>query len=80
MKPSTIMQGFRRLLNALDQDSNVNMSQVLDTPDLENDMISVCDRLRESLQKAERSAAVLSQMLYKIKNQFGKEFTLPPVF
>lgn len=59
-----------RMLCALSGNPQVNIREVIDTPQKDDDIISVCDKLLTSLQYAERNAQDMLDHLHQIKNQF----------
>ena len=60
-----------RMLCALSDDPQADIRATIDTPDKEDDIISVCDRLLTSLQKAEENARNILQKLLEMKKQFN---------
>lgn len=57
-----------RLLDALDRDAAADIEHVLDHPDPDDDILSVCDRLLTSLDAAERNAFEMIELLERMKN------------
>ena len=57
-----------RLLDALDRDATADIGHVLDHPDPDDDILSVCDRLLTSLDAAERNAFEMIELLERMKN------------
>lgn len=57
-----------RLLGALDRDAATDIGHVLDHPDPDDDILSVCDRLLTSLDAAERNAFEMIDLLGRMKN------------
>jgi len=60
-----------RMLCALSDDPQADIRASIDTPNKEDDIISVCDRLLTSLQKAEENARNILQNLLEMKKQFN---------
>lgn len=59
-----------RMLAAISHDPNVNIREVIDTPEHDDDIISVCDKLLTSLREAEDNALMVMAQLKKMKKQF----------
>jgi ppGpp synthetase/RelA/SpoT-type nucleotidyltranferase len=55
------------MLNALSQDAHANIRHILNTPDQEADVLSVCDRLLASLKEAEMNAEGMLRQIKKMK-------------
>ena len=60
-----------RMLCALSDDPQADIRASIDTPNKEDDIISVCDRLLTSLQKAEENARNILRKLMEINKQFN---------
>lgn len=60
-----------RMLNALSNDHDTNIREVIDTPKENEDIISVCDKLLTSLKYAENNAEMMLRQLEKMKKQFA---------
>ena len=65
-----------RMLNALSNDPEADIREIIDTPKENDDIISVCDKLLTSLQYAEKNAGIMLLHLDKMK----KQFILNPTF
>lgn len=65
-----------RMLCALSGDPQVNIREVIDTPNEKDDIISVCDKLLTSLQNAERNAQSMLGQLKRMKQRFKINPTL----
>ncbi|MFD0710821.1 MerR family transcriptional regulator [Paenibacillus sp. GCM10027626] len=65
-----------RMLNALSSDPKADIREVIDTPEENEDIISVCDKLLTSLQYAEKNARVMLVHLEEMKKQFTTNPTL----
>ena len=50
------LEAILRMLNALEQNPQINIKQVLNTPQSDSDIVSVCDKLISSLKDAEKNA------------------------
>ena len=61
------LSSILRLLNQLDGNTTRSVEAILNTPEENEDIVSVCDRLIESLQSTASDAAQLFEMLVKIK-------------
>jgi len=59
-----------RMLGALSRNPNVNIRRVINTPEKEDDIISVCDHLLTSLSDAEEKAREVLERLHNMKKQF----------
>lgn len=59
-----------RMLNALSSGKAVNIETVLNMPNDDDDIISVCDKLIVSLRAAERNAKEMVAMLTDMKNKY----------
>lgn len=64
-----------RMLNALSENSSVNLREVIDTPKENDDIVSVCDRLLTSLNNADKNGQSMLVHLRSMKKQF--QFCLP---
>jgi DNA-binding transcriptional MerR regulator len=65
------LEAILRMLNALGQDPQADMKQVLNTPQADADIVSVCDRLILSLRDAEKNAGKMLAILSKMKEKFS---------
>lgn len=65
-----------RMLNTLSNDPEADIREVIDTPQKNEDIISVCDKLLTSLQYAEKNAGIMLLHLDKMKKQFIPDPTL----
>ncbi|WP_100041932.1 MerR family transcriptional regulator [Lacrimispora sphenoides] len=70
------LSAILRMLNTLSQNPKADIRQVIDTPDENEDIISVCDKLLTSLHFAEENAKVMLSHLEKMKEQFEINPTL----
>lgn len=59
-----------RMLCALSGNPQVNIRGVIDTPQKDDDIVSVCDKLLTSLQHAEKNAQGMLDQLRQMKKQF----------
>lgn len=57
-----------RMLNALSGNPKTDLREAIDTPDKNDDIISVCDKLLTSLQYAQENAQIMLKLLEKMKN------------
>ena len=64
------LEAILRMLNALEHNPHIDMKQVLNTPEEDEDIVSVCDRLIVSLNNVEENAKKLINMLLKMKEKF----------
>ena len=65
------LESILRMLNALSTGRPVNIRQVLNTPNQDEDIISVCDRLILSLNEAERNAKEMVDMITEMQNKYS---------
>ena len=61
------LEAILRMLNALSADADANIRHVLNTPDQEADILSVCDRLLTSLKEAATNAEGMLRQIEKMK-------------
>ncbi len=61
------LSSILRLLNELDKNSNIDVEYIIDTPKQEEDIISVCDKLITSLEKAKEESYQITELLEKMK-------------
>ena len=64
------LEAILRMLNALEHNPQVNLKQVLNTPQADTDIVSVCDRLLVSLKTAEENAKKMITILLDMKEEF----------
>lgn len=60
-----------RMMGALSRDPNANIREVINTPPENDDIISACDHLLDSLDDAEEKAGEVHQKLQIMKQQFS---------
>ena len=65
------LEAILRMLHALEHNPQVNMKQVLNTPEADTDIVSVCDRLIISLKAAEKNAEKMIYILLEMKEKFS---------
>jgi len=65
------LEAILRMLHALEHNLQVDMKQVLNTPQSDADIISVCDRLIVSLRDAEKNADKMINILLEMKERFS---------
>ena len=65
------LEAILRMLNALEQNPQADMKQVLNTPQADADIVSVCDRLIVSLKDAEKNAEKMIHILSEMKEKFS---------
>ena len=70
------LSAILRMLNTLSRNPEADIRQVIDTPNQNDDIISVCDKLLTSLHCAELNAKVMLAHLEKMKKQFQENPTL----
>lgn len=65
------LESIRRMLKELSVNPDTDIKTALNTPKPNEDIISVCDKLLVSLQKAEKNALIMLDMILDIERQFG---------
>ena len=65
------LEAILRMLNALEHNPQIDMRQVLNTPQTDSDIVSVCDRLIVSLKDAEENAEKMITILLEMKEKFS---------
>ena len=65
------LEAILRMLNALEYNPQIDMKQVLNTPQTDSDIVSVCDRLIVSLKDAEENAEKMITILLEMKEKFS---------
>ena len=65
------LESILRMLNALEHNSQVDIKQVLNTPEENTNIVSVCDKLIVSLQDAEENAEKIITILLEMKEKFS---------
>lgn len=63
------LSAILRMLNTLSRQPEADIRQVLDTPEQQEDISSVCDKLLTSLQCAEQNAEIMLASLERMKEQ-----------
>lgn len=64
------LSSILRLLNQLDGNTTRSVEAILNTPGENDDIVSVCDKLIESLKSTAADAEQINEMLVKIKEKF----------
>ncbi|WP_349679187.1 MerR family transcriptional regulator [Clostridium sp. UBA4548] len=70
------LNSILRLLKELSQGKKVDIKEVINTPKLEEDIVSICDKLLTSLQAAEVNAKVIHGQLKEMQIEYFKN---PPL-
>lgn len=65
------LEAILRMLNALEHNPQIDMRQVLNTPQTDSYIVSVCDRLIVSLKDAEENAEKMIIILLEMKEKFS---------
>jgi len=65
-----------RMLNEVSKNSNIDIREVIDTPNKDEDIVTVCDKLLTSLSKAEENAKLMMKQLVTMNEKFNNNFTL----
>ena len=69
------LSAILRMMNAVNDNPETNIEQVLNTPGESEDIVSVCDKLIIFLQAAETNAEKILVMLTDLKNKYAN----PPI-
>ena len=65
------LEAILRMLNALEHNPQIDLKQVLNTPEADADIVSVCDRLIISLNDAEENTKKMITILLEMKEKFS---------
>ncbi len=65
------LSAILRMMNALRNNGGVDIQTVLNTPEENEEIISVCDRLIVSLERAKENALLIKAMLIEMKGKSG---------
>ena len=65
------LEAILRMLHQLSKNPDTDIKTALDTPNEEEDIIAVCDRLLSSLLAAEENALKMTAMLLDMKKRFS---------
>ena len=65
------LEAILQMLNALEHNPQADMKQILNTPQADADIVSVCDRLIISLRAAEENADKIIHIITEIKEKFS---------
>ncbi|MDC4240311.1 MerR family transcriptional regulator [Clostridium tertium] len=60
-----------RMINAISNSSEVDIKEVINTPDNNEDIVTACDKLLTSLNNAEKNANVILKQLRFMNNRFN---------
>ena len=64
-----------RMINEVSKNSKIDIRAVIDTPNKDEDIVTACDKLLTSLNKAEENAKFMMKQLVSMKEKFNN-FTL----
>ena len=64
------LSAILRMLNKLSEDHKADINEVLNSPNENEDIISVCDKLISSLNLAKKNAEEILEMLYEMKRKY----------
>lgn len=64
-----------RMLNEISKNSNIDIRRIIDTPNKDEDIVTACDKLLTSLNKAEENAKFMMKQLVSMKEKFNN-FTI----
>ncbi len=65
------LSAILRMFSALSENKAVDLHRIIDTPEDQDDIISVCDRLLSSLAGLKQDAREMHERLEKMKQQFS---------
>ena len=65
------LSAILRMMNELDKNSKADIGAILNTPHINEEIISVCDSLIISLTTAKANAISIKSMLYEMKNKYS---------
>lgn len=65
------LSAILRMLNKLSENNEADINEILNSPDENEDIISVCDKLINSLNLAVQNAEEILEMLYKMKSKYS---------
>ncbi len=65
------LESILRMLHALSKNPGIDMKEILNTPTLEDDIVSVCDNLITSLKSAEINAIQMKHQMESMKHKFS---------
>ncbi|CEQ15136.1 MerR family transcriptional regulator [Paraclostridium sordellii] len=65
------LSAILRMLNKLSENNEADINEILNSPDENEDIISVCDKLINSLNLAVQNAEEILEMLYKMKRKYS---------
>lgn len=65
------LSAILRMMNAISKNESTDIVQVLNTPNEDEDIISVCDKLIVSLNAAKENAEQITMMLKKMKRKYS---------
>lgn len=65
------LSAILRMLNKLSENNEADINEILNSPDENEDIISVCDKLINSLNLAAQNAEEILEMLYKMKRKYS---------
>lgn len=60
-----------RMINEVSKNSNIDIREVIDTPNKDEDIVTACDKLLTSLNKAEENAKFMMKQLVSMKEKFN---------
>ena len=65
------LSAILRMMNTLAQNPEANIDRLLNTPNVDEDIVSVCDRLLVSLHAAKENAGKMIDLLFKMKIKYS---------
>ena len=65
------LEAILRMLNALEHNPQADMKQILNTPQVDADIVAVCDKLMVSLRDADENAKKMIIIITEMKERFS---------
>ena len=65
------LEAILRMLNALEHNPQADLKQILNTPQADADIVSVCDKLMLSLRDADENAKKMIKIITEMKERFS---------
>lgn len=65
------LSAILRMINVISKNENADAKQVLNTPDISEDIVSACDKLIISLNFAKKNAEQIIEMLFEMKSKYS---------
>lgn len=62
------LSSILRMMNAIEERDEIDIREVIDKPEIDEDIVTVCDKLLTSLDEAEKNAYIMLKQLEHMKN------------